>query len=199
MTPPSRASDGSDLLAAQLASIHAWLALHRADQTRLLPGQHQSREQHQQLRTRAAALQAEAAALREHCSRSEHQPRPWRVVLVHRNTWLTSRLACDLTDLGVNVAATATDGAVGCGISIAEAPDLVFLEASLPTMTGSEVTRRVLQCSPTTSVTAQLSYPAQAHALLDAGATAVWPRQTSSADLGQALWALLQPSPPHTP
>ena len=191
MTVHEEAADGAGVLAAQLASIQTWLALRQVDQTRLVPPQHASREQHQELRTRAAALRVEAAALRQHCSRGEYQPVKSRVVLVHRNTWLTGKLRQGLTDLGVHVAATAVDGAVGCGIAIAEAPDLVFLEANMPTFSGAEVMRRVLRCSPATTLTAQLSYPAQGHALLDAGAAAVWPRQVPPADLVQALFGLL--------
>lgn len=192
MTPRPHAMDGADRLAAQLASVQAWLALRQSDQVRLVPAQHATREQHQQLRLRAAALDAEAAALREHCSRGEHQPRAPRVVLVHRNPWLTGKLRQQLVELGIHVPATATDGATGCGITIAEAPDLVLLEATLPTLTAAEITQRVLHCSPTTTVTAHLSYPAQAHALLDAGAAALWPRRVPPGELAQAICGLLK-------
>lgn len=190
----SWAPDGGDLVLVQLASVQAWLALHRNDQVQLVPAQNASREQHQDLRYRAAALRAEAAALREHCLHGEHLPRRPRAVLVHRNDWMIGKLAHGLTDRGVHVAATATDGAVGCGLAIAEAPDLLVLEAGLPTMTGEEVARRVRHCSPTTVVTSQVASDEQASALLEAGAVAAWLRRVPPADLVKDLCALLQRS-----
>lgn len=178
---------------AQLASVQAWLALHRDDQRRLVPAQNASREQHLDLRYRAGALRAEQAALREHCLHGEHQPHRPRAVLLHRNDWLLDKLARGLTERGVHIVATAHDGAAGCGIAIAEAPDLVFLEAGLPTLTGPEVTRRIRHCSPTTLVTGQVASNEQAAALTGAGAVGVWARQIPPADLVQALCGLLQP------
>jgi len=187
--------DGTDLLLDQLASIQAWLHLRHHDQLTLVRQGGASREQHVDLRRRGDAFELEAAALREHASRGEQQPRPARVVLIHRNGWLLGKLHDGLTGDGAQVVATATDGAAGCGIAIAEAPELLFLEAGLPNMTGADVTRRVLRCSPRTRVVGQVPHTDDGQALLSAGATATWPRQVPHADLVEHLRdLLLQPS-----
>lgn len=193
-TSPAR-PDPADLLVRQLRAIDAWQRLHHSDQRALAANPDTTREHRMELRRRMDALHTEAHALREHCLHGTHQPHPPRAVLIHRQPWLLDRLTAGLTDLGVQVVASTSDGARGCGIAIAEAPELVFLEAALPSMTGLDVTRRVLQCSPTTLVTAQIPQAEQRPALLAAGATAVWPRQRPPVDLLHDLAGLL--SPPH--
>ena len=196
-TPLLLHCSGTDLLLRQLGAVQRWTELRHEDQQRALaPATRSSCEHALELCRRAAALDVEAAALREHCTAGEHRPRTRRVVLIHRNPWLVGKLHTGLTDLGIHVAAVAVDGAAGCGIAIAEAPELVLLEANLPSMTGQDVTHRIRRCSPTTLIAAQVPHTDDTAALLKAGAAAAWPRHIRLDDLVAGLNALLRPPVP---
>jgi CheY-like chemotaxis protein len=184
--------DPAGIVVRQLAAVQAWLRLRATDEQALAATSGDSREHAMTVRRRAHALQVEAQAVREHCWNGTHAPRPPRAVLVHRQPWLLNRLVAGLTALGVHVVAAVDDGAEGSGIAVAEAPELVFLEAALATMSGVEVTCRVRECSPTTLVAAQVPYSEDRPALLAAGAAAVWLRQVPPADVLDGLAALLR-------
>lgn len=193
---PSASERSTEIVVRQLRSIHAWQQLLRDEHTASTRLAGASREQLLLASRREQALALEASSLRDRCTATGHaSPVSPRAVLIHRQDWLTDKLAAGLVALGIDVIATVSDGAVGCGIAIAEAPELVFLEASLPSMSGPEVIRRIVHCSPVTAVGAQVPHRPDRAALEALGATAVWTRQTPPAALLTGLIALLQSQP----
>lgn len=191
-----RPTTASLVLLRQLSALHAWVDLHHRDQQHLIAPRNANHEQRQVLSLRAASLHAEATALRAHCSSSPLHTNPApRAVLIHRRPWLTDKLTAGLTAAGVQVTATATDGGTGSGTAIAEAPDLVFLEASLPTMTGRQLTGRLARCSPSTRIAVQANLQDEP-SLRAAGATAVWSRSVRYEQLIAGMLALLDSDHP---
>lgn len=185
-----RPTTATTVLLRQLSAIHAWVELHHHDQQQLSAPRNSNHEQRQVLSLRAASLHVEAAALHAHCSSSPLHTSAPRAVLIHRRPWLTDKLSAGLTAAGVQVTAIATDGGTGSGTAIAEAPDLVFLEASLPTLTGQQITRRLAYCSPSTRIAVQTDQRDEP-SLRAAGATAVWPRSMRYEHLITGMLALL--------
>ena len=110
-----------------------------------------------------------------------------RVVLAHRNAWFVDKVSAALGQLGVLVVASTDNGADAVGIAVAEQPDLVLVEDSLPMVRGEDVVRRIREFCSETRLVAQVPYSDRVQALLDAGATEVLTRQVPPADVAQHL------------
>jgi CheY-like chemotaxis protein len=114
-----------------------------------------------------------------------------RALLVHRNEWLRRRVAQDLERCGVEVVAQLDNGAEGVGALIAEQPDLLFVEDTLPMVSGLQVLHEARRYAPRTLLAAQVGYDDQISAALDAGALAAFTRRIPPADIGAELARLV--------
>jgi CheY-like chemotaxis protein len=114
-----------------------------------------------------------------------------RALLVHRNEWLRRRVAQDLERLGVEVVAQLDNGADGVGALVAEQPDLLFVEDTLPMVSGLQVLSAARRYAPRSLLTAQVGYDDQVAAARDAGALATFTRRIPPADIGAALARLV--------
>lgn len=182
-----------EVLADQLAALDAWNATRRrAEQAFADVGT--NREASLDARRRADAVRREVTALRarsaEHLRASgdllRERPRP-RALLVHRQSWLSGKVSGALEAGGVSVLGVLDDGAEGVGWAVAEQPDLLLVEAMLPTLTGHEVVRRVRAFSPCTVVAVQVGYEDDVPAMLDAGAHLAVPRRVPPVELAAAM------------
>ena len=114
-----------------------------------------------------------------------------RAVLVHRDDWLRRKVARTLEEHGVHVVAGTDNGANAVGLIVAEQPDLVLVEDTLSMLAGLEVIRDVRRFSPATVVTAKAAHGDRVGPLLEAGATRVFSRQVSPADVTLSLLELV--------
>ncbi len=180
-------------LVRQLAAIEVWSAVRRQE-TAARPGGVLTREQRLEWRRQQDAWEREAAALRERCSAPAPGRDLPRAVLIHRSAWLREKVQTGLAACGVQVVESVDDGARGCGAAIAEAPELVFLESGLPSMTGEQVVGRLRRCCPFTLLVAQVPYAEDCASMLAAGVAAAWPRQVPPAELVLQMHRLLNPA-----
>lgn len=109
-----------------------------------------------------------------------------RTIVVNRNTWFTRKLTSALLDQGFLVLAQLDNGADAVGTVVAEQPDLLLMEDPLPMMTAEQVVREVRRYSPATFVAVQADSHGTA-ALLEAGASTVFTRQVTPADVARNL------------
>ena len=114
-----------------------------------------------------------------------------RALLVHRNEWLRRRVAQDLERCGIEVVAQLDNGAEGVGALVAEQPDLLFVEDTLPMVSGLQVLQEAGRYAPRTLLAAQVGYDDQLPAALDAGAVAAFTRRIPPADIGAELARLV--------
>ena len=198
--PPSKCSVGRcqlDLLTAQVQAIDAWnrsnrVASDAADVIGL------TREMRLDLSNRMAARRREQAAL---VARVDQQlrdsgdllsaRRPVRAVLAHRNEWLSGKVSARLQERGVLVVGIFSDGADAAGTIVAEQPELVFLEDRLPSLTASDLVRRVRDFSPLSIIGAQVEDSRGIAPLIDVGAHAVFPRRIPPVEMADQLLAHL--------
>lgn len=115
-----------------------------------------------------------------------------RAVVVHRNEWFTAKLTQELMRHGVRVVAAVDNGAQGVGVIVAEQPDLLVVEDTLPMVPGEEVVRETRRYAPATLVVAQVAYEDRVAALLDAGARAAFPRRVPPHDFTAEVLALMR-------
>lgn len=190
--PPS-ARTRLDLMKAQLAAIEAWNAVQRAQEAAAEAGA-QTRELRLDLSRRTEARRREKQAL---VARAQQQlresgglltaPSPTRAVIAHRSPWLRDAVSTRLEALGVEVVGVFEDGADAAGTLVAEQPDLLLVEDRLPTVSGVEVVQRARDFSPETVVGAHCLDESGVRALLEAGATAAFPRRTPPVDIADRL------------
>lgn len=122
--------------------------------------------------------------------------RPARsVMLAHRDEWFVDRVAGGLAGAGVQVCGRWDNGADAVGAAVADQPDLLLVEDTLAMVNGPDVVREVLQYCPTTQVVAQVAYADRIGVMLDAGASAVWTRRTSPAEVVMGMRELLELAP----
>lgn len=187
-----------DLARRQLDGLDAWHARRRLQEEAAATGQ-RSREQRLDLARRMDVLRAQHRAIVE---RTELQlvesarvlrvtDRP-RVVVVHRNAWFTDKVCGTLTDSGLHVVARLTNGAEAVGVAIAEQPELLLVEDSLPMLPGEAVVREVLACAPRTVVAAHVATDSGIGPMLEAGARAAYARRVPPADVALGLLRLLE-------
>lgn len=144
------------------------------------------REQHRAIvATTQAQLRASATLL-------AHTSAP-RALLAHRNAWFTGKVREVLVAGGVTVVAELQNGAAAVGVGIAEQPDLVLIEDTLPMLPGDAVVRELLACAPGLLIGAQVAHDDGAPAMLSAGARAVWARRVPPVEVALSLLSLLRP------
>jgi DNA-binding NarL/FixJ family response regulator len=190
-----------DLARQQLQAIERWhdarRAVQEAAQTTTA-----SREARMDLARRLDVIRAEHRAIVE---RTDAQLRSSvellqrtaarRAVVVHRNTWFKDKVAAELTARRVEVVALLSNGAEAVGAAIAEQPDLLLVEDSLPMMSGEDVVREVRRFAPLTRIGAQVAYDARIAAMLEAGAHSACTRRVPPADVAAGLTELLAAEP----
>lgn len=198
-TVPSPRSEHvtTSLLRRQLEAIDAWNVA-RAELPALLPVSRISREdrldaarRHEaQDRAHAALIARLDALLAADAQPLLTDPAP-RAVLVHRQEWFVRAVASALEDLGVRVLTTLSNGADAVGVLVAEQPELLLVEESLPMMSGRQVVAQAQRFAPATVLVAQVSCTADLGTFLDGGVRAAVARQVPPADVAQQMSALL--------
>ena len=114
-----------------------------------------------------------------------------RVMLVHRNEWLRRRVAAGLGSRGIDVVADLDNGADGTGTAVAEQPDLMLVEDTLPQVTGMQLLAAVRRYAPRTMVAIQVPHDNALPPAFDAGAVAAFTRRIPPADIATELARLL--------
>ena len=186
-----------ELAARQTAAVHAWNDV-RAVREQAASVASDSREARQELGRRMDVIRRSHAALRARTDLKRqqfvHQPggqAPRRVVLAHRQEWFRQRMSAELVTLGLEVLAELDNGADAVGVCVAEQPDLLFVEDSLPMVAGEAVIREVLQFAPGTVAGVQVGYDERMTALYEAGAAVVFRRQVPPAEVARELGQLV--------
>jgi len=189
----------ADLVADQLVAIAAFQQDRRVvEEVVDAPGQ--SREQRLDARRRLDVLrrQSEAllAATATAMDRSGGVLRAIgpRALLVHRNEWLRRRVAQDLERCGVHVVSQLDNGADGVGVLIAEQPDVLFVEDTLPMVSGLQLLSAARRYAPRSLLSVQVGYDDQLPAAFQAGAVAAFTRRIPPADIGAELARLVSAS-----
>jgi CheY-like chemotaxis protein len=194
---PAEPRTDLDLARQQLAAIERWHEARRATQETARRSA-ASREARMDLARRLDIIRAEHRAI---VQRTDAQLRssvellrrttPLRAVVVHRSSWFTDKVVTDLGLRSIEVVATLTNGAEAVGAVIAEQPDLLLVEDSLPMVSGEEVVREVRTFAPRTRIGAQVAYDARIAPMLEAGAHSAYTRRVPPADVAAALADLL--------
>lgn len=201
IAPSSRPETATvSLLRRQLDAIDAWNVA-RSQLSSALPVDRVPREarldaarRHEaQDRAHAALIARLDALLTADAYPLLIDPAP-RAVLVHRQEWFVRALASALADLGVRVVATLGNGADAVGVLVAEQPELLLVEESLPMMSGRQVVAEAQRFASATVLVAQVSCTEHLGAFLDEGVRAAVTRQVPPADVAQQMSALLQGS-----
>ena len=197
-SPDAAGRSDLDLACRQLEGIEHW---HRARRTAVEAVERgaTSREGRMDLSRRLEVLDAQHRAL---VARTEQQLQgsvevlrgsvPCRAVVVHRNEWFADRLCTELLACDVDVVARLVNGAEAVGASVAEQPDLLLVEDTLPMLGGEDVVREVRRYCPGTQVAAQVEHEGRVAALLQAGAHTAFPRRSQPAEVAQLLVVLLR-------
>lgn len=197
-TPPSGLSV-ADLTVRQLLAIDAFHLARARESKASLP---RSREDRLDLARWLEVQERQRAALIAHTDtvlRGEigimvvRGPR--RVVLAHRNDWFRHKLRGALVERELHVVACVDNAPDAVGIVIAEQPDLLFIEDTLPMMTGQQVISDVQRFAPATLIAVQVYGPESVGSILDAGAAHVVTRQVPPTDVADAIDRLTQPRP----
>lgn len=192
-----RPRDQVDLAQSQIDAIDRWNRARRAaEQSALLLARTReakldldrmldvTRREHEAMIARAQEhLRDSARVLRGASAR--------RAIVVHRSDWFKDKLCAVLEEHGIEVVLRLDNGADAVGACIAEQPDLLLVEDSLPMLSGAQVVRKVRTWSPQTLSAAQVAHEERIAELLEAGAKAAWSRRVPPADIGLGLSALI--------
>jgi CheY-like chemotaxis protein len=195
--PVWRVRDELELALQQLRAIESFHDARRV-QEKAQSGVRRSREMRMDATRTVEVLRREHAAI---AARADEQLRQTgsllrstaerRVVLAHRHEWFLDKVAHALEEQGVRVVARLDNGADTIGVVLAEQPDLVLVEETLPMVTGEEVVRETRRFSPESLVTVQVGYGDRVGQLLDAGASSVFTRKIPPGDIALSLLRLL--------
>lgn len=199
---PSSQHTEVELTRLQLQAIEAWnRARHAAEQAADV--RTASREVRMDVARRMEVLREQHRAIVErteqHLETSVHllaRMIQTRAVIVHRNAWFTGKLNAELRERGVEVVGALENGAHGVGVVVAEQPDLLVVEDTLPMLPGEEVVREVRRFSPSTLVVAQVAYEDRVRALLEAGARAAYTRRVPPTDFAREVLQLMRGGEP---
>jgi CheY-like chemotaxis protein len=185
-----------ELVEDQLAAIAAFQRDRRAAEAFVdAPGQ--SREQRLDARRRLDVLRRQHEALLAATAQTMDgsggvlRAVGPRALLIHRNEWLRRRVAQDLARCGVEVIAQLDNGADGVGTLVAEQPDVLFVEDTLPMVGGLQVLAEARRYAPRTLLAVQVGYDDQLPAAFEAGAVAAFTRRIPPADIGAELARLV--------
>lgn len=187
-----------ELTAQQVAGVQAWHE-DRTLRESAASVAADSREARQELGRRMDVIRRSHDALLARTETRKREivdgtgPGPRRVVLAHRQEWFRKRMSTELATLGLEVLAELDNGADAVGVTVAEQPDLLFVEDSLPMVPGEAVIREVLHFSPCTVAAVQVGYEERIPTLYEAGAAVVFRRQVPpglvARELGQLVFA----------
>lgn len=203
---PGSAQPLARVLVRQLQGIDAWSSsVRRRREVLTRPGM--SREAEVDAARKCAALdQAQLALVRRLHEVLAADPRPLaadtgrRAILAHRQDWFVRSTSAALAELGVTVVAALDNGADAVGAVVAEQPDLLLVEESLPMMTGRQVVDEAVRFAPATMLVVQVGHADRIGALLDAGVRTAVTRQVPPADVARQMHALLDSgAPPSDP
>ena len=194
-------ADGSrsdlDLARQQLDAIDRWHAARR-DSAAVASATAASREARMDLARRMDVIRAEHRAIVErtdaHLRTSVEllqRAAPRRAIVVHRNSWFSDKVCADLAQRSILVVARLTNGAEAVGATIAEQPDLLLVEDSLPMMSGEDVVREVRRFAALTRIGAHVGHDERIAAMLDAGADTAYTRRVPPADVVEGLVDIL--------
>lgn len=184
------------LVEQRLHAVRAWHEARRRQEeaARTCP---QSREQRVDVMRHLDVLRQEHSSIisrtEQHLQESARQAGTTglrRAVVAHRNDWYVDKLVAALAEHLVEVVARLDNGAHAVGAAIAEQPDLMLVEDSLPMLSGVDVVREVRAYAPGTVVAAQVAYDEDVAEMLDAGARAVYTRRVPPAEVALGLWGL---------
>ncbi len=186
-----------DVARQQLEAIDRWHDARRSTQE-AAQRTTASREARMDLARRLDVIRAEHRAIVE---RTDAQLRtsvellqrttPRRAIVVHRNSWFMDKVAADLGLRSIEVVARLTNGAEAVGAVVAEQPDLLLVEDSLPMMSGEDVVREVRRFAPHTRIGAHVGSDQRIVAMLEAGADTAYTRRVPPADVAVGLAGLL--------
>jgi CheY-like chemotaxis protein len=189
-----RLRSDADLLVDQLRGIDAWTQAHSLSAAEV--DEACSRESRLDLARRRDVVMRQRQAM---IGWTERQLRgsdrvlrsvaPTRVVIAHRHDWFKARVTSGLLAGGIAVVADLENGADALGIVIAEQPDFLLIQDRLPMVNGLDLTRDVCRYAPSTVVVVQVTNDWEIGPFLDAGATAVYTKRTSPADVASDLLA----------
>jgi CheY-like chemotaxis protein len=189
-----------ELARLQLAAIERWHEARRSTQEAAQRSA-ASREARMDLARRLEVVRAEHQAI---IARTDAQLRksvellqrttPRRAIVVHRNAWFMDKVAADLALRQVEVVAMLSNGAEAVGTVVAEQPDLLLVEDSLPMMSGEDVVREVRTFAPLTRIGAQVAHDDRVAVMLEAGAHSAYSRRVPPTDVAAALVGLLPTS-----
>ena len=195
--PPLDLRSDIDLARQQLEGIDRWHDARRAAQ-RAAEQSAASREARMDLARRMDVIRAEHRAIVERTDahlRSSvellQRTAPRRAIVVHRNGWFTEKVCADLESRSIVVVATLSNGAEAVGAVVAEQPDLLLVEESLPMLTGEDVVREVRRFAPLTRIGAQVAHDDRIARMLEAGADSAYTRRVPPADVVQDLCGLV--------
>ena len=196
-TSPVEPRSDLELARQQIDAIERWHEARRAAQA-AAERTAASREARMDLARRMDVLRAEHRAI---VSRTDAHLRasvgllrntaPRRAIVVHRSSWFTDKVRADLTRRCITVVAALANGAEAVGAVVAEQPDLVLVEDTLPMISGEDVVREVRRFSPLTRIGAQVAYDDRIASMLDAGAHTAYPRRMPPAEVAEGLAALV--------
>lgn len=116
-----------------------------------------------------------------------------RVVVAHRHEWFVAKLTQALDHHEAALVASVSNGADAIGIALAEAPDLVLVDARLEMVTGHEVARSLSRYLPQTKVVGTVNDGGEVAAMLDAGAIAAFTKQVAPEQVVLEALTLLDP------
>lgn len=195
--PPGLHTD-VELTRMQLEAVEAWhRARHAAEQAG--SGRTASREVRMDVARRMEVLREQHRAIVERTEQHlEDSVRLLaavalnRAVIVHRSEWFTGKLTDELATRGVAVVGALENGARGVGMVVAEQPDLLVVEDTLPMLSGEEVVREVRRFSPSTLVVAHVAHEDRIPPLLEAGARAAYTRRMPPAEVASEAARLLR-------
>ena len=190
---PGRSRSDLDLARQQLEAIDRWHVARRASESAAATST-ASREARMDLARRMDVIRAEHRAIVErtdaHLRTSVEllqRTAPRRAILVHRNEWFTAKVRDDLIGRSIVVVASLTNGAEAVGAVVAEQPDLLLVEDSLPMLSGEDVVREVRRYAPGTRIAAQVAHDARIAQMLEAGADTVCTRRVPPVDVARGL------------
>jgi CheY-like chemotaxis protein len=191
----------AELTRMQVEAIDSWHRARRmaeqAEQSR-----NASREVRMDVSRRLEVLRAQHAALvgraDRHLRDSVHllsRQAARRAVLVHRNEWFLTKVGDELERQGIRVVEALSNGAEAVGVVVAEQPDLLLVEDSLPMLPGEAVVREARRFAPRTLVVGHVEYQDRMQVLLDAGAVTAYTRRVPPAEVARGLAGLLGSQP----
>ncbi|MDO8483571.1 MAG: response regulator transcription factor [Candidatus Limnocylindrales bacterium] len=124
-----------------------------------------------------------------------------RVVVVDDHALIRSGLSGLLEGAGMAVVGTAADGLAGVDVALAERPDVVLIDLSMPRLDGVGATRRLLKAWPEARVVVLTSFSDRDRVLaaFDAGATGFLLKDSDPEDLVRGIEAAARGEAPVAP